>query len=217
MIIGYIYNFGNLKTGIIVATIIPLLVAPFMAWHMTKLFLHTNQLEVKMRKLANTDSLTQVMSRNACLDNTEKLLIRTQDRESSLALFYVDIDNFKTINDTYGHEVGDKFLAYFARLLNNNMPKGSIVGRLGGDEFLLTLTNTDIINAKKFANTLFDYLKENHFVYQGLKIECKASIGISIFDKTNQPALDEFIIQADIALYLAKNSTKGIAIVHENN
>ncbi|WP_163835374.1 bifunctional diguanylate cyclase/phosphodiesterase [Spartinivicinus ruber] len=159
----------------------------------------------KLFEQATYDSLTKLVNRKYALDKLELLLIHAKRFKHSLAVIYLDIDHFKDINDTLGHDFGDELLKLAAKRIHDTVRKGDIACRLGGDEFLLILTN---LNAPNGIEIVLDKLEEcflrplqifEHTVYVSL------SIGISLYP-VDGSSVRELIKHADIALYSAKKA-----------
>jgi len=121
-------------------------------------------------------------------------------RSYCIAMF--DLDHFKAVNDTYGHEAGDMVLRAFARILKEDGRTNDIIGRFGGEEFLAILGDTDIKGAKMFANKVREHVQTAHFMYQDRRIDLTVSVGIAQRDKFS--SLSNTIVGADEQLYAAK-------------
>lgn len=212
---AYLLEGEVLVTGIIITVIVPMLIAPSVSWYIIGLLIKMHHLEVEMRDLATFDSLTNVMSRKAFLTNAQTIYQLNKREKSSLALLYIDIDDFKKINDTHGHAIGDEVLKDFGHVLKKYKRESDLVGRLGGEEFAFVLPRTDIEGAVNFAEHLKNIINSNIVTYEQIHISYTVSIGISVFDKDNQINLDKLIHQADKALYTAKNSGKDCIIVYK--
>ena len=194
-----------------------MIIAPLICWYLITLLIKIHYLEVEMRNLATCDSLTKTMSRKTFLTNG-KLLYKLDKRDAStLAVLYIDIDNFKKINDTYGHSTGDEVLKSFGSILNNNKRDSDIVGRLGGEEFAFVLPKTNKYGALQFADNLREIIKKQTIKDNNTPIKYTASIGISILDKNNKVSFEELLKQSDEALYRAKRSGKDCTIIYESN
>ena len=121
-----------------------------------------------------------------------------------LAVMFLDLDNFKVVNDSLGHDVGDKLLIEVARRLEGSLRKSDVVSRLGGDEFTILLPNlNNVDNALTAARKLIGALKDP-FVVDGLKLIVKASIGVSLFPEHGDDP-ETLLKAADKAMYTAKN------------
>lgn len=151
---------------------------------------------------AQTDSLTGIYNRATGKDMIDAILQKSIEEQS--AMLMIDIDNFKEINDNYGHEQGDKILIAFAQCLSSSFRKGDVVARMGGDEFVVLISN---ISSRQFIEK-----KCNHIFQQALKIRAKdstlnCSIGIGIAPKDGN-SFSELYRNADSALYQAKKKGK---------
>ena len=206
--IGYYIVGDDFLDGIVIAIIVPSIIAPSISWYMVKLFIKIHHLEVVMRRLATVDTLTNVMSRQAFLKEANILCQSHIKKELPLAILYIDIDDFKKINDNFGHSFGDKVLEKFGLILNQTKKNKGIVGRLGGEEFAFILSNSNLKNSIEFANHLIKSVNTQNIKYDNQNISYTVSIGISILDNQNLVTLDNLIKQSDEALYIAKNSGK---------
>lgn len=122
------------------------------------------------------------------------------------AVLFFDIDNFKHINDTYGHAAGDKLLGVFSRILKENCRGTDMVGRYGGDEFIILMSNTNLEKAIGFAKRICKTIEESNFTYKGKKIKITTSIGIAVRSSYNSKY--DMIDSADKLLYKAKSEGK---------
>jgi len=123
----------------------------------------------------------------------------------SLAMLMIDIDLFKSVNDTYGHDVGDRVIKMLADLLNNNKRLSDIAGRLGGEEFALILPEATIGSAATVADRLRRIVVDSAITAEKQRVSITISIGVSGCENGAR-TLDELIKQADVALYQAKRS-----------
>jgi diguanylate cyclase (GGDEF)-like protein len=113
-----------------------------------------------------------------------------------------DLDFFKKVNDAYGHEAGDMVLRAFAKILQEDGRTNDIVGRYGGEEFLVILGDTDMKGAKKFANKVRERVETARFMYKEKRIELTVSGGIA--QRSECASLNATIVRADELLYKAK-------------
>jgi len=165
--------------------------------------------EQRIRYLARIDALTKIPNRMQFQHLLQRAIARARRAGKPLCLFYVDIDHFKDINDTFGHLAGDATLETVAERLTAALPENSVIGRLAGDEFAIIVNdlgpngdggrNTDIL-----ARTLLDRLADPFFV-QGHEVFMTASMGIAYYPK-DAPNVIDLIRNADAALYSAKKS-----------
>lgn len=153
----------------------------------------------KLEQLSLTDALTKLYNRRALNKILEDEYNKFERYNIPCSIVILDIDNFKKVNDSYGHDVGDTVLKDFSRILNHNIRKTDTVGRWGGEEFLIICPNTNKENVKILANSLRKKIEDFPFTLVGGKT---ASFGVAQFHKDK--TLDEILIQADEALYEAK-------------
>lgn len=153
------------------------------------------------------DPLTGLFNRKYFIDEVEKSILRAKKNSSKFALLFIDLDYFKNINDTLGHDIGDMLLKLVAQKLIDISEKYGIVSRFGGDEFIILIEKFDTEEfIDEFATKLICILQEK-FQVLDYQLKISASIGISIFPKdgvTNK----ELIRQADLAMYYAKENGK---------
>lgn len=166
------------------------------------------QSEEKLRDLATHDPLTRLPNRRLFEEYTEKCLANAGRTGVNLGFMFVDLDGFKKVNDTFGHDVGDEVLVESTARLERALRKGDFVARSGGDEFLVLIVDmkgTAIL--EEIAGRLISSLSKPIFV-RGREAHIGASVGISCFPKDGQAARD-LLKRADEALYSVKNSGRG--------
>lgn len=213
----FIFSKQNMPLiNIYMAILIPAVLASLWSWRTVGMIIKIHELEQEVRKLADYDSLTSVMSRVAFLNMSETIYQLMLRNNSVFSILYIDIDDFKKINDTYTHAAGDIVLENFGSILLKNSRKSDIAGRLGGEEFALLLADTDSDGAVCFAEKIRNCVKKSILTYMDKNIGYTVSIGISVFDKTNRVILEKLIAQADTALYKAKNSGKDCVVNFKN-
>lgn len=171
--------------------------------------LHRVNMELKekekvIKKLAYYDRLTGVANRSLFYEIAEKFLDSARREKSLLGLMFIDIDKFKYINDTYGHEIGDKVLIKVAELLNEVTRKNDLVARHGGDEFLILLPNIKNYDDYKSIVSRIVNNKNKVINFNGKEINISLSMGISFYPNHGD-SIDKLIIEADKAMYIAKN------------
>jgi diguanylate cyclase (GGDEF)-like protein/PAS domain S-box-containing protein len=163
-------------------------------------------LQQELAYLSSHDTLTGLANRSSLYTQLEYLIEDSKRHGQSFALFYIDLDNFKDINDFLGHDEGDRLLKRFAQLLQKHARSNDIAARIGGDEFILVYTDINAAKAEKLAKRLFESIQQEIIpLYRELQLS--ASIGIALYPKD---ALDaqELLKKADIALYRTKNGGK---------
>ncbi len=156
-------------------------------------------------KVAIQDSLTGLANRSLVTSTLENELARAARYERDVALLFLDLDGFKLINDTYGHEMGDAVLIQVARELRLVTRAGDMVGRLGGDEFVVLAPNITCPDATQLANRVADAI--GRMKVEGLPSDTgiTASVGVTVLDGKDIDA-DRYLRQADSAMYEAKTS-----------
>ncbi|NQU37838.1 MAG: diguanylate cyclase [Actinobacteria bacterium] len=170
------------------------------------------RVETKLRDAANRDSLTGLRSRNRFYEEVAQAISRARRQNSAGALLFIDLDNFKSVNDNHGHASGDALLTLVATRMSAILRGGDSAGRVGGDEFAVLLENvstsaeaTDVAN--RFAESIslpFDIGEETHSV--------GASVGVAMFGHTDE-TVDQLIGRADSAMYAAKRSGGSRAVM----
>ncbi len=161
------------------------------------------QVEQRLHHMAHYDGLTNLPNRNLLIDRLEQSLARVRWHDRVLAVLFLDLDRFKVINDTLGHDAGDKLLQATAERLSKCVRDGDTVARLGGDEFAILLT--DVAQTKDIsplAQTILDAFA-HCFDLEGHQVFVTASMGISLYPNDAEDAAS-FLKNADIAMYRAK-------------
>lgn len=163
--------------------------------------------EAQLEHLAKYDALSQLKNRFSFNESCKKLINRAKKNNRKFALLLIDIDDFKQINDLYGHQMGDNLISLMAKVIQNNCRDRDLVFRLGGDEFaVLTDCIEDGIIVNDIAERIIAALHKP-FDIEGNKIKSSCSIGIAIFPHAGVNA-DELMMNADIALYKSKHEGK---------
>ncbi|GAA0856438.1 putative bifunctional diguanylate cyclase/phosphodiesterase [Aliiglaciecola litoralis] len=161
-----------------------------------------------MERLANFDSLTGLPNRQFFVETLRVELARAKREKSDVALLFFDLDGFKNINDSFGHEVGDKLLVQVGQKVRGYLRDGDVISRLGGDEFLVLLhNNPDQYVLANIADRIINGLKDS-FEIDEWKLSVGASIGIARASESNFN-LSEFISNADLAMYRSKLEGRG--------
>ena len=164
--------------------------------------------EQEITRLARFDSLTGLPNRAMMRQMLDEALRNASNRQKGCALFLIDLDRFKNVNDTLGHPIGDALLRQVADRLKSVMGEHGQVGRLGGDEFKAVLPGTvDIGLLEPLARTLIEQVSRPYSI-EGHKVTIGASVGIAIGDPGRCTA-DSLIRDADLALYAAKGAGRG--------
>ncbi len=158
---------------------------------------------MRLQDLASHDPLTRVFNAGAYYRACDQQIHASQRINQSFAVLFIDLDHFKSINDTYGHAVGDDVLRAVAQTLQTAVRRSDIVGRIGGEEFSVFLPNTQVQGAQQLAETLRLAIESIHIEVDGVRLKITASIGVAVkrFDQETMQAIQQ---HADQAMYEAK-------------
>lgn len=175
-------------------------------FHMDSLFDQNNELE------AGRDVLTRLLNRKFLPVVLTKQISHANNHRSVFTLLMIDIDHFKQVNDSYGHQAGDSVLQQLGLMLVNNSRSGDYLFRLGGEEFMLVLVDTDITGARSMAEKLRQNIQQEEFLLpQGQKLNVTVSIGAAAYD--GHPDYLHLMHRADEALYKAKNNGRNQVVI----
>lgn len=162
----------------------------------------------KLEALSNTDELTSLFNRRAFVDKINKRLTIQKRQKQDCALLYIDLDNFKHVNDTKGHATGDRVLQKLASILQENIRTEDFCSRLGGDEFAVWLENVNEKSALRQAERIIESADKLRKVASDEKKPLSLSIGIAMSSASDVTTLDELMEHADKALYAVKRDGK---------
>ncbi|WP_171257507.1 GGDEF domain-containing protein [Acinetobacter qingfengensis] len=161
-------------------------------------------LVVQLEKERGLDPLTGIANRRYFLDHSKQYL--TPGGKGRCALFICDIDDFKKVNDQYGHQVGDEVLQSFVHCIKSELRYRDILVRMGGEEFVGIIQNVDLMHAKKILENIQRKLTSHPFYIQTYHIQITASFGLVMLD--NYTSIEEAIVDADRLMYEMKSSGK---------
>ena len=177
-------------------------VAVLVAWR--------SEAEQKLRTLAMTDGLTGLLNRRGFTSQGDTLLAHAWRHRLPLTALMLDLDQFKQINDTHGHEVGDRALQLFARLLTETCRSGDLIGRLGGEEFAVLMLHNTAQAGMAFDRRLRQRLHDASAAELGFVLDYSAGIATLA---PGEPSLTALMVRADAALYNAKTTGRGRVVV----
>ncbi|PKH86436.1 hypothetical protein CXF79_17190 [Colwellia sp. Bg11-28] len=156
----------------------------------------------QFKKLAFTDELTKIANRRETYFQAEKCLTYSKKNQTQFSLIFFDADYFKLVNDELGHNIGDQVLICLANIASNVIRKGDVVGRVGGEEFIILLPDTDIDTALSIANRLLTNIEQYEWSIISNDLTQTVSAGVVSYQGEND--LSELLFKADKALYEAK-------------
>jgi len=165
----------------------------------------------RLEKTAFFDNLTGLYNRGETMKFLEKTLsLIEEDKEKTMSVIICDIDLFKRVNDSYGHQGGDKVLVEISSILRDFAKGKGIVSRWGGEEFLIVLPGATGEKATKYANELLEEIRDTYINYNGYVVHVTMSFGVQQYGKGD--TVDEMISRADKKLYKAKNTGRNRVI-----
>lgn len=168
----------------------------------------------KLEALSNTDELTSLFNRRAFSEKITKRLTIQKRQNQDCALLFIDLDNFKQVNDTKGHAVGDQVLEKLASILQRNIRTEDFCSRLGGDEFAVWLENVNAESAIRQAKRIIENAAELKKIVDNEEKPLSLSIGIALSPANKSSTLEELMEHADKALYSVKRAGKNGAEVY---
>lgn len=161
------------------------------------------------KALSETDELTKAHNRRFFDEILDALVETYKNKTAPFSLIIFDIDDFKKINDTYGHDAGDFILKRISELVRANIRQEDIFCRIGGEEFVVILKQLDIFGAYVVSEKLRKIVETTDFTYKGKTIKTTISLGVAEFSKNDTK--QTLFKKADIALYTSKTSGKNMS------
>lgn len=163
---------------------------------------------------ASTDSLTGARTRDEFMRRAAEEIQRAQRSRQPLSLLAMDVDRFKDINDSHGHQAGDRVLQQFVKVVSDRLRPADLIGRIGGEEFLVLLPETALAEARTAAERMREAVASNRVRTNGETINISVSIGVAEFGPDGD-SLDAWVSAADKRLYLAKRWGRNQVVSHE--
>ncbi len=168
-----------------------------------------------LRIQAMQDPLTQILNHGAILDSLLREIDRAHRGHQPLSLILADLDDFKNVNDAYGHVVGDQVLIEVARRMRNCLRSYDVIGRYGGEEFLMVLPNSEASQAVRLAERVRKVVSQEPFRFRNFDLTVTLSQGVTTWTEPYPIPVERLIQVADGALYLVKNSGRnGVEYAH---
>ena len=200
------------REGTVIAATVPLLITPLIAYFFVHVLFELDAAKTQLALLSVTDDLTQAYNRRYFIGRARYEFARAQRYGHVFSMLFIDVDDFKRINDTYGHPAGDELLRKLADVCLCESREVDVFARMGGDEFGLLIPGVEQEDAVLFANRLRQILAESSTLYHGKKLQTTISVGVI----TWTPAVENFerlIFLMDKALYAAKRDGKNKTVV----
>ena len=194
---------GPLGEGLVISIVAPLVIAPLMSIQMLQLLRKLDETEQQLQVLSHTDELTQTHNRRYFMQYLEQELKRAQRSRLTFSIAILDMDNFKQINDQWGHLAGDEVLREMTRIFREYIRQADVFARYGGDEFIFLFPQTSRQEIQHWADRIYTAFAEKMIRFEDADIRPSFSIGVAVFDPSVN-SLDDLLKQADEALYLAK-------------
>ena len=162
----------------------------------------------ELYEAATKDPLTGILNRQAFMERSAGELVYARRNDTSINIVMIDVDNFKQVNDTWGHPCGDLVLKEIARLLSDEKRDSDLLARYGGEEFLLLMNGITPEDAKKRAEKLRTTIAHHIFSWMDTRIPVTISLGISSRKGTEVSQITDLIAESDKLLYVAKGNGK---------
>lgn len=165
----------------------------------------------KIEKLdyqASHNELTKILNRRAFHERVQHFLEDKETKGVSFSMIMIDLDDFKNVNDSYGHAIGDQVLTEMVSLINTVLPEKNLFSRYGGEEFLIMLPSCDAKTAGSISESIRIIVLNNDFVYGDIRIRIQISLGVYNYQQGDTGDVYDFIKYADEALYLSKRTGK---------
>jgi len=170
--------------------------------------------EEELSWLANHDTLSGLLNRRRFDEELHVSLAESKRFERSFAAVFIDLDDFKSVNDNYGHYVGDELIKAVAKALEENARATDVVARLGGDEFGIIIKSFDDEQLGNIANRIMQSLTGTKLSDEHAGVKCSASIGIAKMS-SNETSVEDLLMHADSAMYQAKQSGKNNWVIYQ--
>jgi len=188
--------------ALVTAALLPLLIAPVCYFFTIRQGLLSHRQMLEINQLAHTDEMTGLPNRRAFMREAAARFNATDLDTAGLCILLIDLDHFKNVNDKFGHDVGDKTLIHVAQEISDAAPPGSLVARLGGEEFAVLLPFKVLADLHHYGETIRARVASRPCLHEGAGIQVTISIGAGIAGEAD--TVSSILTRADCALYEAK-------------
>jgi len=200
--------FGDLAwKGLAIGLLVPILITLIVIPTSLRLVFALDATRSTLEKLSITDELTQAYNRRHFMESLEREMARSRRFGHPFSLLLIDLDDFKEVNDTFGHAAGDDILVRFSEICRSRSRQADLFARLGGDEFAFLLPELNHDDARQFAERLAQVLSSEEICFDSHAVTISICIG-AITWSPDFDEIDRLLKQADDALYTAKRSGK---------
>jgi diguanylate cyclase (GGDEF)-like protein/PAS domain S-box-containing protein len=169
--------------------------------------------ETQLQYLADQDALTGLFNRHRFEEELNRQLAHSAHHGGGGALLIVDLDNFKYVNDAFGHHAGDELIRSVAGLMSRRLRSADVVARLGGDEFGILLSGVDAAEARSVATSLVDLIRGHTSTVGHRALRITASVGLTLLDRAELTA-EQLLVEGDVAMYEAKDAGRDTVHAH---
>ncbi|MCB0064837.1 MAG: GGDEF domain-containing protein [Caldilineaceae bacterium] len=198
-------------TTYLVAGVVPLLIVPSVTYVLARTAYALTVTQAELLRLIHTDDLTALHNRRSLIDQGQSLVHKAAQEEQVLGLLLLDVDNFKHVNDSFGHMAGDEALCYLAQQIRNCTHADDLVARFGGDEFAVLRWGATHMEMADLAAAIQANLIAAPFIYQNHP--CPLSVSAGVADTEKADTFDALLSATDVALY----KRKGIELLTVQN
>lgn len=198
--------------GAIVAVSIAIWYSEFLK---SRALIDLEETKAKLNYYATVDPLTNTYNRRYFMELSERKIKRIHTSQGHASFLLFDLDHFKMINDAHGHIIGDQIIHGIAQICMQNLRPDDLLGRFGGEEFVILLPETKIEDARNIAERLRTLLADTPFETEIGPIHTTISIGVALTNETNSVTIDQLLSRADRAMYLAKQAGRNQVVIWE--
>jgi diguanylate cyclase (GGDEF)-like protein len=195
----------GLKEDLLIAVLAALVIVPIFSVPILRLLRQLDEAEKHLQTLSFTDDLTQIYNRRYFMQYLDQEFKRAQRTGDVFSIAILDLDNFKHINDQWGHLVGDQVLQAMTRKFEGTMRQADICARYGGDEFIFLFPHTNRVQVQIWADRIYEIFAETPIRLDGVEISPSFSVGVASFERI-VATLGDLFKQADDSLYQAKHN-----------